>query len=164
MKKLFLTILFTLVLSGNVYAKIFVLNKCWEPIEKNAYGDKVKNFKEYKQVQNEKFKNTIYVFEDYIIKINSEKMTIVTKDLFKEESWPFSTMEFEIINFKNNMLVGKGKPPFSKKIINIDLNNKKAAIWNTKQDKETIKFDISCKLYEGSDDSILRSILKMINN
>jgi hypothetical protein len=164
MKKLFLTILFTLVLSGNVYAKIFVLNKCWEPIEKNAYGDKVKNFKEYKQVQNEKFKNTIYVFEDYIIKINSEKMTIVTKDLFKEESWPFSTMEFEIINFKNNMLVGKGKPPFSKKIINIDLNNKKAAIWNSKQDKETIKFDISCKLYEGSDDSILRSILKMINN
>jgi hypothetical protein len=164
MKKLFLTILFTLVLSGNAYAKMFVLNKCWEPIEKNAYGDKVKNFKEYKQVQNEKFKNTIYVFEDYIIKINSEKMTIVTKDLFKEESWPFSTMEFEIINFKNNMLVGKGKPPFSKKIINIDLNNKKAAIWNTKQDKETIKFDISCKLYEGSDDSILRSILKMINN
>ena len=164
MKKFFLTILFTLVLSGNVYAKIFVLNKCWEPIEKNAYGDKVKNFKEYKQVQNEKFKNTIYVFEDYIIKINSEKMTIVTKDLFKEESWPFSTMEFEIINFKNNMLVGKGKPPFSKKIINIDLNNKKAAIWNSKQDKETIKFDISCKLYEGSDDSILRSILKMINN
>ena len=164
MKKFFLTILFTLVLSGNVYAKIFVLNKCWEPVEKNAYGDKVKNFKEYKQVQNEKFKNTIYVFEDYIIKINSEKMTIVTKDLFKEESWPFSTMEFEIINFKNNMLVGKGKPPFSKKIINIDLNNKKAAIWNSKQDKETIKFDISCKLYEGSDDSILRSILKMINN
>jgi hypothetical protein len=164
MKKLFLTILFTLVLSGNVYAKIFVLNKCWEPIEKNAYGDKVKNFKEYKQVQNEKFKNTIYVFEDYIIKINSEKMTIVTKDLFKEESWPFSTMEFEIINFKNNMLVGKGKPPFSKKIINIDLNNKKAAIWNSKQDKETIKFNISCKLYKGSDDSILRSILKMINN
>jgi hypothetical protein len=163
MKKLFLTILFTLVLSGNAYAKMFVLNKCWEPIEKNAYGDKVKNFKEYKQVQNEKFKNTIYVFEDYIIKINSEKMTIVTKDLFKEESWPFSTMEFEIINFKNNMLVGKGKPPFSKKIINIDLNNKKAAIWNSKQDKETIKFDISCKLYEGSDDSILRSILKMIN-
>ena len=107
MKKLFLTILFTLVLSGNAYAKMFVLNKCWEPIEKNAYGDKVKNFKEYKQVQNEKFKNTIYVFEDYIIKINSEKMTIVTKDLFKEESWPFSTMEFEIINFKNNMLVGK---------------------------------------------------------
>ena len=104
------------------------------------------------------------MFEDYIIKINSEKMTIVTKDLFKEESWPFSTMEFEIINFKNNMLVGKGKPPFSKKIINIDLNNKKAAIWNSKQDKETIKFDISCKLYEGSDDSILRSILKMINN
>lgn len=164
MKKLFLTILFTLVLSGNAYAKMFVLNKCWEPIEKNAYGDKVKNFKEYKQVQNEKFKNTIYVFEDYIIKINSEKMTIVTKDLFKEESWPFSTMEFEIINFKNNMLVGKGKPPFSKKIINIDLNNKKAAIWNSKQDKETIKFDISCKLYEGSDDSTLRSILKMINN
>lgn len=164
MKKLFLTILFTLVLSGNAYAKMFVLNKCWEPIEKNAYGDKVKNFKEYKQVQNEKFKNTIYVFEDYIIKINSEKMTIVTKDLFKEESWPFSKMEFEIINFKNNMLVGKGKPPFSKKIININLNNKKAAIWNSKQDKETIKFDISCKLYEGSDDSILRSILKMINN
>ena len=164
MKKLFLTILFTLVLSGNAYAKMFVLNKCWEPIEKNAYGDKVKNFKEYKQVQNEKFKNTIYVFEDYIIKINSEKMTIVTKDLFKEESWPFSTMEFEIINFKNNMLVGKGKPPFSKKIININLNNKKAAIWNSKQDKKNIKFDISCKLYEGSDDSTLRSILKMINN
>jgi hypothetical protein len=164
MKKLFLTILFTLVLSGNAYAKMFVLNKCWEPIEKNAYGDKVKNFKEYKQVQNEKFKNTIYVFEDYIIKINSEKMTIVTKDLFKEESWPFSTMEFEIINFKNNMLVGKGKPPFSKQIININLNNKKAAIWNSKQDKKDIKFDISCKLYEGSDDSTLRSILKMINN
>ena len=123
-----------------------------------------KNFKEYKQVQNEKFKNTIYVFEDYIIKINSEKMTIVTKDLFKEESWPFSTMEFEIINFKNNMLVGKGKPPFSKQIININLNNKKAAIWNSKQDKKNIKFDISCKLYEGSDDSTLRSILKMINN
>ena len=153
----------SLLLHGNAYAQIFVLNKCWEPIEKNAYGDKVKNFKEYKQVQNEKFKNTIYVFEDYIIKINSEKMTIVTKDLFKEESWPFSTMEFEIINFKNNMLVGKGKPPFSKKIINIDLNNKKAAIWNSKQDKETIKFDISCKLYKGSDDSMLRSILKMIN-
>jgi hypothetical protein len=73
-------------------------------------------------------------------------------------------MEFEIINFKNNMLVGKGKPPFSKQIININLNNKKAAIWNSKQDKKNIKFDISCKLYEGSDDSTLRSILKMINN
>ena len=126
-------------------------------------GDKVKNFKEYKKVQKEKFKNTKYVFEDNIIKIDSEKMTIVKKDIYKEDSWPFDTIEFEIVNLKNNMIVGKGKPPFSKKIINIDLNNKKAAIWNSKQDKKTIKFDISCKLYKGSDDSILRSILKMIN-
>jgi len=163
MKKLLGIVVLGLLLGGNAYAKIFVLNKCWEPIEKNAYGDKVKNFKEYKKVQKEKFKNTKYVFEDNIIKIDSEKMTIVKKDIYKEDSWPFDTIEFEIVNLKNNMIVGKGKPPFSKKIINIDLNNKKAAIWNSKQDKKTIKFDISCKLYKGSDDSILRSILKMIN-
>ena len=163
MKKLLSIIVLGLLLGGNAYAKIFVLNKCWEPIEKNAFGDKVKNFKEYKKVQKEKFKNTKYVFEDNIIKIDSEKMTIVKKDIYKEDSWPFDTIEFEIVNLKNNMIVGKGKPPFSKKIINIDLNNKKAAIWNSKQDKKTIKFDISCKLYKGSDDSMLRSILKMIN-
>lgn len=163
MKKLLGIVVISFMLSVNAYAKIFVLNKCWEPIEKNAYGDKVKNFKEYKKVQKEKFKNTKYVFEDNIIKIDSEKMTIVKKDIYKEDSWPFDTIEFEIVNLKNNMIVGKGKPPFSKKIINIDLNNKKAAIWNSKQDKKTIKFDISCKLYKGSDDSIMRSILKMIN-
>ena len=163
MKKILGIIVLGLLLSGNAYAKIFVLNKCWQPIEKNAYRDKVKNFKEYKKVQKEKFKNTKYIFEDSIIKIDSEKMTIVKKDIYKEDSWPFDTIEFEIVNLKNNMIVGKGKPPFSKKIINIDLNNKKAAIWNSKQDKKTIKFDISCKLYKGSDDSILRSILKMIN-
>ena len=79
MKKLLGIMVLSLLLSGNAYAKIFVLNKCWEPIEKNAYGDKVKNFKEYKKVQKEKFKNTKYVFEDHIIKIDSEKMTIVKR-------------------------------------------------------------------------------------
>jgi hypothetical protein len=163
MKKLLSILVMSLLFYSNAYAQIFVLNKCWEPIEKNAYGDKVKNFKEYKKVQKENFKNTKHVFEDNIIKINSEKMTIVKKHLFKENSWPFGTMEFQIISLKKNTIVGKGKPPFSKQIININLNNKKAAIWNSKQDKKNIKFDISCKLYKGSDDSILRSILKMIN-
>jgi hypothetical protein len=51
MKKLLGIVVLSLLLSGNAYAKIFVLNKCWEPIEKNAYGDKVKNFKEFKKIK-----------------------------------------------------------------------------------------------------------------
>jgi len=181
MKKLLGIVVLGLLLSGNAYAKIFVLNKCWEPIEKNAYGDKVKNFKEFKKIKE---------IEDHIIKIDSEKMIIVKRYVHDDEkninpSDRDRFIEFEIYNFKNNIIKGNVRDRWSLeeiinsqkkkdkyqtakehhgKLINVDLNSKKAAIWNSKQDKETIKFDISCKLYEGSDDSILRSILKMINN
>ena len=93
-------------------------------------------------------------------------------------------IEFEIYNFKNDIIKGKVRDSWDLeeiinsqkkkdkyqtaiehhgKLINVDLNSRKVAIWNPTQDKETIKLDISCKLYKGSDDSILRSILKMIN-
>lgn len=181
MKKLFLTILFTLVLSGNVYAKIFVLNKCWDSIEKNVYGDKVRNFKEFKKIKE---------IKDHIIKIDSEKKTIVKIYVLDDEQNinPFDHdifIEFEIYNFKNNIIKGKVRDKWTLeeiinsqkkkdkyqtaiehrgKLIAVDLNKRKAAIWKPTQNKDTIKFNISCKLYKGSDDSILRSILKMINN
>ena len=73
---------------------MFVLNKCWTPIEKNAYGDKVKNFKEFKK--NKKI-------EDYIIKIDTEKMTIVKRYVLPGDYYdPFdprlNLMSFDILD------------------------------------------------------------------
>ena len=48
-----------------------VFNKCWQPIEKNAYGDKVKNFKEIKKLEN---------IDDFIVKINTDSNSIIIKN------------------------------------------------------------------------------------
>ena len=161
----------SLLLYGNAYGKIFTLNKCWVPIEKNVYGDKVKNFKEFKKTKE---------IEDHIIKIDSEKKTIVKRYVLddKKNIDPFDQKKiftYKISNFKNGIINGKFNYTsvrnsteellgyYRDQMITVDLNRRKAAIWNSTKDKKTIKFDISCKLYKGSDDSILRSILKMIN-
>jgi hypothetical protein len=166
MKKFLGIMILSLLLYGNAYGKIFTLNKCWVPIEKNVYGDKVKNFKEFKITRE---------IEDHIIKIDSEKKTIVKRYVLddKKDIDPFDQKKniftYKISNFKNGIINGKFNYTsflgyyYRDQMITVDLNRRKAAIWNSTKDKKTIKFDISCKLYKGSDDSILRSILKMIN-
>ena len=163
-------ILFILIIFGwtnLALAEIFVLNKCWSPIEKNAYGDKVKNFKEFKKIKE---------IEDHIIKINAEKMTIIKryvlageKDYYDPYHPRVNLIKFKISNFKDNIIVGTNKfkkilkPEDGNRMITVDLNNRKAAIWYSKQNQKTIKFKISCKVYKESDNSTLKSILKMLN-
>lgn len=171
MKRLLGILILSLLLYGNAYGKIFTLNRCWAPIEKNVYGDKVKNFKEFKKTKE---------IEDHIIKIDSEKKTIIKRYVLDDKknidtSDHNEILTYKISNFKNGIINGKfnytSEPNtlraitgyYNNQMITIDLNRREAAIWNPKQDKKTIKFDISCKLYKGSDDSMLRSILKMIN-
>ena len=170
MKKLLSILVMSLLLHGNAYGKIFTLNKCWTPIEKNVYGDKVRNFKEFKKVKE---------IDDNIIKIDFEKKTII-KRYVPDDKKNIDTFEhneilaYKISNFKNGIINGKfyssSEPSTLRaltrnknQMITVDLNRRKAAIWVSKQDKKTIRFNISCKLYKGSEDSILRSILKMIN-
>ena len=165
--KIILFILITFSWTNLSSAETFVLNKCWVPIEKNAYGDKVKNFKEFKKIKK---------IEDHIIKINVEKMTIIKryvlageKDYYDPYHSRVNLINFKITNFKDNIIVGTNKfkkilkPEDGNRMITVDLNSRKAAIWYSKQNQKTIKFNISCKVYKEYDNSILKSILKMLN-
>lgn len=145
-------------------AEMFVLNKCWTPIEKNAYGDKVKNFKEFKK--NKKI-------EDYIIKIDTEKMTIVKRYVLPGDYYdPFdprlNLMSFDILDISNNKVVGKNegylsfKNPGGYLLIIVDLKNKKAGTWLSEESPNLIDYHISCKAYK-EDILNLKSILKMLN-
>lgn len=164
MKNIILIFLFSFLLISNVKAEVFVLNECWAPIEKNAYGDKVKNFKEFKK--NKKI-------EDYIIKIDTEKMTIVKRYVLPGDNYdPFdprhNLMSFDILDISNNKVVGKNegylsfKNPGGYLLIMVDLKNKKAGTWFSEESPNLIDYDISCKAYK--EDSLnLKSILKMLN-
>ena len=74
MIKLLVIIVLGLLWSGSVYAETIVFHKCWEPRIKNAYGDKVKSFKEFS-----KYLNKSRDFKDYIIKIDTDKSSILSR-------------------------------------------------------------------------------------
>jgi hypothetical protein len=163
--KIILFILITFGWTNLSLAETFVLNKCWAPIEKNAYGDKVKSFKEFKKIKK---------IKDYIIKVDTKKKKIVKRYMLPGDKFdPFdprhNSQSFNIIDTSNNVIVGKNegyvsfKNPGGYLLIKVDLKNKRAGTWFSEEDKNSIDFHLSCKTYKGSNNSILKSILKMLN-
>ena len=164
-KKILSIAFLLLVFAENAYAETFVLNKCWAYIEKNAYGDKVKSFKEFKKIKK---------IKDYIIKVDTKKKKIVKRYVLPGDKFdPFDPRQklqsFNIIDTSNNVIVGKNegyvsfKNPGGYLLIMVDLKNKRAGTWFSEEDQNSIDFHLSCKTYKGSNNSILKSILKMLN-
>ena len=167
MKKLLVIIVLGLLWSSSVYAETIVLHKCWEPRIKNAYGDKVKSFKEFA-----KYLNKSRDFKDYIIKIDTDKSPILSRFILSGGFDPFDPKteysNYEIIENRGTLIIGKIVPndlevyhPNKGRMIAIDLEKKQAGYWvgNIKNFK---KFYTSCKLHKGGS-STLKSILKKLN-
>ena len=82
-KKSITLIILCWLYSESVFAETIVLHKCWTPIVKNAYGDKIKNFKEYSKYQKKTFSRA--KFQDYIIKVNIENSKIESQLLYESD-------------------------------------------------------------------------------
>ena len=168
MKKLVSIFVFIFLWSSVSIAETIVFNKCWEPIEKNAYGDKVKNFKEFKKLKN---------IDDFIVKINTDSNSIVIKNVIDRDGFdPFDprlkTTEYKINYLTKDIAVGYrikyAEGTYTKGInrnlnVTVDLNKHKLYFWTKKKPKEFYS-KISCKLYKGTNSgSFLHKILKMLN-
>jgi hypothetical protein len=158
MIKLLVIIVLGLLWSGSVYAETIVFHKCWEPRIKNAYGDKVKSFKEFS-----KYLNKSRDFKDYIIKIDTDKSSILSRFILSNGFDPIDPKteysNYVIVENRGTFIIGKKVyHPNKGRMIAIDLEKKQAGYWvgNIKNFK---KFYTSCKLYKGGS-SILESILK----
>ena len=149
MKKLFLILVLGLLWGGSAYAETIVLHKCWEPRTKNAYGDKVKSFKEFA-----KYLNKSRDFKDYIIKIDTDNSSILSRfilssDVFNPFDQKTEYSSYTIVENKGTFIIGqKDYNPNKGRMIAIDLEKKQAGYWvgNIKNFK---KFYTSCKLYKG---------------
>ena len=163
-KKFIALIILCWLYSESVLAETIVLHKCWTPIVKNAYGDKIKNFKEYSKYQKKTFSRA--KFQDYIIKVNIENSKIESQLLYESDD-PFITSSmgnysrYEITEKDEYLFLGKKvNTPNKGRMIAVDVDKKKAGTWTG--DIKNFKFTVNCKMYKSSN-SILKSILKKIN-
>ena len=158
MKKLFLILVLCLLWGGSAYAETIVLHKCWEPRTKNSYGDKVKSFKEFA-----KYLNKSRDFKDYIIKIDTDNSSILSRFILSSDVFdPFNPKteysNYTIVENKGTFIIGqKDYNPNKGLMIAIDLEKKQAGYWvgNIKNFK---KFYTSCKLYKGGSSTLKSSL------